>query len=115
MEEDRVGIMFKNWNSLAIFTHSWKLECLNYLFKHLQIDVVAGCETQCNWSFVKPGHHFLDSLWPGTTKKGIASHNTTEQIHQDQKGGTAIAGLGHICQVITASGMLPQVLGGSHE
>ena len=112
MEKDRLGANHvENWNSLGIFTHSWKLDRLNYLLKHLKIAVVTGCETQCDWSIVKPGQHFLDSLLPGTTKKGVASHNITETIHRDQKGGTAIAGLGRLCDIITASGCDPTGLG----
>ncbi len=47
-----VRIMFENWNSLGIFTHSWKIDRINYLIKKHQIDVVAGCESQCNWAKV---------------------------------------------------------------
>ena len=30
-----VYLMFENWNSLGIGTQSWKMDCLNYLIKHL--------------------------------------------------------------------------------
>ena len=100
-----VRLIFENWNSLGVGTQSWKLDRLNYLIKHLQIDVLAGCESQCNWSKVDPNHQFLALLAPGLAKKGVASHNKTENISRDQAGGTAIAGLGRICDVINAVGM----------
>lgn len=49
-----VCIMFEHWNSLGIFMHKWELDCLNYLIQDLQVDIVAGCKTQCDWSFVEP-------------------------------------------------------------
>ena len=50
-----VRIMRENWNSLGVFTHNWKLDRLKYLIKHLHVDLLAGCELQCNWSFQDPG------------------------------------------------------------
>ena len=77
----------------------------------IQTSVVAWFETQCDWSFVKHGHHFLDALCSSTTKIEIASDSITKQIHQDQKGGTAIAGLGCIFDILAASGSDPTGLG----
>jgi len=28
-----VRLMFENWNSLGVFSHHWKIDCLNYLIK----------------------------------------------------------------------------------
>ncbi len=49
-----VRLMFKNWNSLGINTHSWQIDRLNHLIDSLQIDVVVGCESQVDWRFVPP-------------------------------------------------------------
>ena len=79
-----IRIMFENWNSLGIYTQSWKLDRLNFLIKHLNIDIVAGCECQTDWTFINTDHQFHSLLSPGRAKKGIAAHNTTERIHRDQ-------------------------------
>ena len=99
-----VRIMFENWNSLGVCTQSWKFDRLNYLVKRLNIDIVAGCECQTDWSKVDNDNQFHSLLAPGRAKKGIASHNTTERIQRDQPGGTAIAGVGRICDVIKEVG-----------
>ena len=99
-----IRLMFENWNSLGIGTQSWKLDRLNYLIKHLRIDVVAGCESQCNWSMVDKQNHFLALLAPGTATKGVTAHNKTENIQKDQAGGTAIVGIGRICDNISCKG-----------
>ena len=57
-----VRVMFENWNSLGVFTQSWKIDRLNYLIKRLQVDIVAGCESQCNWAMMDKDHHFLNLL-----------------------------------------------------
>jgi hypothetical protein len=99
-----VRIMFENWNSLGVCTQSWKFDRLNYLVKRLNIDIVAGCECQTDWSKVDKDNQFHSLLAPGRAKKGIASHNTTERIHRDQPGGTALTGVGRICDVIKEVG-----------
>jgi hypothetical protein len=99
-----IRLMFENWNSLGIYTQSWKIDRLNYLIKHLSIDIVAGCECQTDWSFVNPDNQFHSLLSPGRAKKGTTAHNTTERIQRDQMGGTAITGIGRICDVITEVG-----------
>ena len=78
-------VMFENWNSLGVFTHSWKIDRLNYLIKRLSIDIVAGCECQWDWTMVDHNHQFTSLLAPGTAKKGVTANNTNERIHRDQK------------------------------
>jgi hypothetical protein len=99
-----VQIMFENWNSLGIFTHRWKLNRLNYLIQQLQVDIVGGCETQCDWSFVEDSKQFLQQIRRGTNVQGIAAHNTNEKIHRERMGGTAVAAIGRLCDLVTASG-----------
>ena len=99
-----IRLMFENWNSLGIYSQSWKIDRLNFLIKRLNIDIVAGCECQTDWSFVNPDNQFHSLLSPGRAKKGVAAHNTTERIQRDQMGGTAITGVGRICDVITEVG-----------
>ena len=70
-----VRLMFENWNSLGVFTHKWKIDRLNYMIQNLQVDVVAGWETQCDWSFGNTQQQFLNLLCLGQSVKGIASHN----------------------------------------
>ncbi len=99
-----VRLMFENWNSLGVFTHNWKLDCLNYMIKDFQVDLVAGCETQCNWNLVPPQRQFLHLLCPGISTVGLASHNSTETINREQMGGTAVAAIGRIGDIISDKG-----------
>jgi hypothetical protein len=106
-----VRLMFENYNSLGIHTHSWKLDRLNHLTSSLQVDIISGCKTQCNWSFVSPAQHFLHLLAPGTTKSGIAACNINEQISRDQVGGTAVAAIGRLSDIVSDTGCDPTGLG----
>ena len=47
-----VQIRFENFNSLGIFGRGWKLDQLNTYIRLLHIDVIAGCETQTDWSYL---------------------------------------------------------------
>jgi hypothetical protein len=99
-----VRLMFENFNSLGVFTQTWKIDRLKYLIKHLHIDIISGCELQCDWSFVDSGSHFPDLLANGQVLKGLASHNINERIQREQMGGTAIASIGRVTDVTTAMG-----------
>ncbi|KAL3803357.1 hypothetical protein HJC23_009321 [Cyclotella cryptica] len=99
-----IRLMFENWNSLGISTHTWKIDRLNHLITSLQVDVIAGCESQCDWRLVPPHQQFLHLLAPGNTKSGIASNNVNERINRDQAGGTAIAAIGRLGDVVKTSG-----------
>ena len=79
--------------------------------KHLHIDIVSGCELQCDWSFVDSDSQFLDLLANGQALKGLSSHNVTERIQREQMGGTAIALVGRITDVTTDMGRDPTGLG----
>lgn len=106
-----VRLMFENWNSLGIHTHSWKMDRLNHLVRSLQVDIVAGCESQCDWSLVPPAQHFLNLLSPGVTKTGIAANNINERISRDQVGGTAVAAIGRLSDIVSDTGCDPTGLG----
>jgi hypothetical protein len=104
----------RGWKSAFILrvqpligTQDWKIDRLNSLVKSLRIDIVAGCETNVNWHLIDNAHQLLDLLVPGTGKRGVVSHNTTNDIMQcAQQGGTAIAALGRLCDVISSTGGL---------
>ena len=53
---------------------------------------------------VNKDHHFLNLLVPGTATKGTSASNTHERIQQDPKGGTAIAGIGRISDIVSDIG-----------
>lgn len=71
-----VWVIIANWNSLGVFIHSWKIDRLNYLSRCLQVDIVAGCKSQCSWMMMDSDHQFLNLLVPGTTENGISAHNS---------------------------------------
>ena len=106
-------LMFENWNGLGLFGHNWKVDKLNHLVKHHSVDIVAGCKSGTDWSFVEDAKQFLNILTPGTTRRGAYAHNDTPgaQICHKQVGGTAVAGTGWICDVIIDSGKDPTGLG----
>ena len=104
-------IIFENWNSLGIHTQSWKLDQLNYLVGKPNIDVIAGCECQTDWTMVNRDNQFHSLLTPGQATKVLASHYSNEQIQRDQIGGTAVSGVGRICDVITGVGADKRGLG----
>ena len=108
-----IRLMFENWNGLGLFGHNWKCDKLNHLIKRHSVDIVAGCESGTDWSFVDESRQFLNLLTPGTTRKGTTAHNSTTgaRINREQVGGTAIAGIGRICDVITEIGQDPTGLG----
>ena len=106
-----VRVMFENWNSLGVFTQSWKMDRLKYLIKQMQIDVITGCEVQCDWTFRDNGSKFIDMLANGQSLKGLAAHNTTERIQREQMGGTAVAATGRITDLVTDCGCDPTGLG----
>lgn len=99
-----VRLMFENWNSLGLFSHGWKIDRLNQLVRDLQIDIVAGCESQCHWSLVPAKRQFSQLLCPGASTSGVAANNVNETINHDQMGGTAITSIGHLSDVVTEVG-----------
>ena len=99
-----VRVMFENWNSLGIFTHGWKVDRLNQLINNLQVDIVAGCESQCHWTLVPAKRQFSQLLCPGVSTCGIAANNVTETINRDQMGGTAITAIGRLSDVVKEVG-----------
>ena len=74
-ESGWIRTMFKIWNSLGAFIQSCKMDWLNYLIQRFQVDIIAGCENQCNWSMVDLDHQFLSLLAQSTTAKVILAHN----------------------------------------
>jgi hypothetical protein len=99
-----VRLMFKNWNSLGIFTEGWKMDRLSHLIRDLQVDVIAGCETQCDWRFVPPHRQLTQLLCPGRSTVAVAANNTNESINWEQMGGTALAAIGRISDSVTDKG-----------
>ena len=63
-----VRIAFENWNSLGVYSNTWKIDKLNGLIKRLQLDIIAGCEVQCDWRFVSPDKQFTKIVAPGNEK-----------------------------------------------
>ena len=99
-----VRLMFENWNSLGVLSQSWKVDRLNQLITNLQVDVVAGCETQCDWTVVPAHRQFSQLLCPGTTTVSVAANNTNESIAREQMGGTAVAAIGRLGDIVSDKG-----------
>jgi hypothetical protein len=86
-----IRIMLENWNSLGVFTHTWKVDRLRYLIKHLDIDLLVGCEVQCDCTFIDQSAWFPDLLFQAQAIKGLASHNTTDRIQREQMEDIVVA------------------------
>ena len=65
---DDYRILFENWNSLGVFTGNDKINKIDGLVKHYQVDTLAGCEVQCDWRKAERERHF----------KCVVGHNITE-------------------------------------
>ena len=102
--DDAVRLMYENWNSLGIFTGDKKITTIDGLVKRYQVDILAGCETQCDWRQAERSRRFQHLLAFGQRKKCIVGHNTTERTVRDQKGGTAMATFGRLSASVHSSG-----------
>ena len=56
--DDAVRLMYENWNSLGIFTGDKKITTIDGLVKRYQVDILAGCETQCDWRQAERSRRF---------------------------------------------------------
>ena len=96
--------MYENWNSLGIFTGMQKVRKVDALAKHYNVDTIAGCESQCDWSQADADSQFANLFAFGQTKKCVAGYNEREKTVRDQKGGTAMATIGRMCTFVLDSG-----------
>ena len=112
-KSDRVRICHENVNSLGIGTKTWKLDKLNgSILQGLEVDVFTCCEIQCDWRFVPQDKQWRKIIRPGVEVKGQAANNTAgKKISRDQVGGTAVAAIGRICDVVQEVGKDDKNLG----
>ena len=55
-----IRIMFKNWNSLGIFTHRWKVDRLNYLTSTSRLTYLQGVSRSVTGALWKIVDSFSD-------------------------------------------------------
>jgi hypothetical protein len=105
--DDTVRLMVENWNSLGIFTGKSKVSRINSLLRTFEVDVVAGSETQCDWRQAPAEDKFGEIIAPGVSKRVVTGHTVTEEVGltpRDQRGGTAMAGLGRLSASVMDTG-----------
>ncbi len=96
--------LFKNWNSLEIFTGQQKVRQIEHFHKWYQVDTILGCETQCDWRHSNWDQQFGVLFGIGESKQVCVDYNTTKQrenVMQDQWGGTAISIIGGMAVHVT--------------
>jgi len=102
--DDAYRVLFENWNSLGVFTGNDKIDKIDGLVKHYQVDTLAGCEVQCDWRQAERERKFQHLFAFGQRKKCVVGHNTTEKNVRDQRGGTAMATFGRMSACVIDSG-----------
>ena len=81
---DVVQVMHKNFSSLGLFTEgpAWhkKVRQLNKLMADYGVDVLASCETQADWQFVKKEEdRFCNLFGNGQPTHGSHAFNINDQ------------------------------------
>jgi hypothetical protein len=85
---------------------------VNNLINQLSINIISGCESQVDWQFVEPHRQFPNIIAPRHGVKAVCANNVTgRQIARDQVGGTAVAAIGRLGDVVTELGRDPSGLG----
>ena len=107
--EDTVQIMFENFNRPGVLA-SGKARCkkirhLRQLHKEYDIDLFAGCETQCDWRYAEDHQRFNNLFGQGQERRSVVGFiNTMEgKIACRQHGGTAMMALGRLSAQVLAS------------
>ena len=101
-------LMFENWNSLGAFGKSkHKIDDINALLKKYDVDCLAGCETQADWSFATEEEKFKNLFGLRQDTRCQVGYNTTEEKELRQRcqyGGTAMMTLGRLSTFVIDSG-----------
>jgi len=101
---DAYRVMFENWNSLGVFTGNHKIDKIDGLVKHYQVDTIAGVEAQCDWRKADHKRQFKHLFAFGQRKECVVGHNVTEDTIRDQRGGTAMGTFGRMSAFVIDSG-----------
>ena len=106
--DDTVRVMIENFNILRVFATGRasrkKIRRLKRLHKEYDIDLLAGCETQCDWRFADDHQKFANLFGQGQERRSVVGYNTTEEkIARRQHGGTAMMAFGRLSAQVLAS------------
>ena len=72
--------MFENWNSLGAFEKSkHKIDDINALLKKYDVDCLAACETQADWSFATEEEKFKNLFGLRQDTRCQVGYNTIEE------------------------------------
>ena len=88
-DDDVYRCMFENWNSLRIYTGQQKVAKIDHLRKRYNVDIILGCETQCDWRHADSDSQFKNLFGLGKAKKVCVGHNVAgvrKTTVRDQKG-----------------------------
>ena len=98
--------MFKNWNSLGIYSSTAKTDKINHLVKIYEVDIIMGCETQCDWRKVDTDKRKFHNFLLGNQRKAsVAGFNpTVSDGVRNQMGGTAMMTVSWISSDVVDSG-----------
>jgi hypothetical protein len=103
--------MYKNFSSLGLFTEGparhKNVRQLNKLMADYGIDVLASCETQTDWQFVKKEEDSFCNLFGNgqPTRGSHASNINDHKIKRDQWGGTCVNASRRFASFVTLTGV----------
>ena len=106
--DNTVRVLFENFNSLGVFSTGCarrkKIRRLKKLLKEYDVDLFAGCKTQCDWRFAEDHERFENLFGQGQDRKSVVGFNKTEaKITRRQHGGTAMMALGRLSSQVLDS------------
>ncbi len=83
-----------------------KVRQLNKLMADYGVDVLASCETQADWQFVKKEEdRFCNLFGKGQPTHGSHASNINDhKIKRDQWGGTCVTASGQFASIVTLTG-----------
>ena len=100
-----VRVVMENFNSLGVFTNGVKINALNKLCRKFNTDVLAGCETQADWSQATDKQQFRNIIGVGMDTRSVVAHNINECMKRNQHGGCAMMAMGQFSAEVVETGV----------
>ena len=77
---DAHRLYYENFKSLGLCTGNDKIDKIDGLAKHYQVNTLAGCEVQCDWRQVERERKFQNLFAIGNKVRGVVGHNITKKM-----------------------------------
>ena len=116
-EDANIRIYFENIDGFCVnprspaHNNNHKLKYFNTLISQLEVDIYGGAETRTNWSMLPATHRIDRLLQLRDGGSAIAAHNKHEKFSIAQQGGTFLATMAPVVDIISDRGADPTGLG----